>query len=664
MVREAERSCDEETIASLGVSPSTYARSLLDVLECKQRLHGAPALPGVRSVDVTRSRLERIMRLRHGSHASTPVWVWLLFFCCVAVLLPGGAWLSAQEEKSEGSPQKINSEKPNSTTEQLAPPAIGAWAESWQNESIDVGDLLNKLEAQHGDREVARGMLLSMIPQRSVNAINAEGHATMRMVPPFSIDSDDLHVFETREQIAIVKNGLEELRRCGFDSVQLRLKLLAIPAEQLDALGLIWEKALEPTSQVMARLDSMRPTQEMQAGSLPAAPAALHPVQPASAVGEAAQPVPVTIVEATSGAIALGGFKAKVRNQIENNQPLAGPVHSDLGIAGWLTVGSSSNTVTTHCAVIDTEKAIDISKLTESGEKQSVLSAPQITCSNGGCVQVVSYSPWSIKPQIASFDKPAPIQPLPQLGFSGFSLAAHPLIETKTDSSEKTNIDLSLICETREVTRLDKFIFEGRGVNDANGERTTSTVEQPNVELKKLAVRHKLQAGESLLISSREPLAPQSENKILVIVATCEVVPAGTIQTEHGQTLKSNVLRPEPTTDPLPILGVVTAGTEVKKLPAPSSGEILTAWRKAKAGDQGLAGLNESRIGIVENCIGDFADEKRFVPLIGDAILHHRLYKCDIFQIEYGDNSESRGAWLGSIVIDHSHFHMLDGNSN
>ena len=97
LVRESERSCDEETIASLGVSPSTYARSLLDVLECKQRLRVAPALPGVRSVDVTRSRLERIMRLGHGSHASTPVWVWLLFFCCVAVLLPGGVWLSAQE---------------------------------------------------------------------------------------------------------------------------------------------------------------------------------------------------------------------------------------------------------------------------------------------------------------------------------------------------------------------------------------------------------------------------------------------------------------------------------------------------------------------------------------------------------------------------------------
>ncbi len=657
MVREAERSCDEETIASLGISSSTYARSLLDVLECKQRLRGAPALPGVRSVDVTRSRLERIMRLGHGSHARSPVWIWLLFFSCVAVILPGGVWLNAQDGKATGTIQTVLPEELGSTKSLFVPPAAGAWAESWRSEAIDVGDLLDQLEAQHGDRDVARGMLLTMIPQRSIDAINAEGKATISAVPEFSIDGDDLHVFETPEQMAIIKNGLEELRRFGFDSVRLRLKLLTVSSEQLEALELKWEKASEPASEVMARLEAMRKQQEMSAGQLPAAPAAFHPVQPASAAGETPQPAPTTIVERIESEMTVEEFEAPVREQLEGNQPLAGYVRSDLGIESQLVIRGLSSPVTTYSAVVDTEIVADISKLIENGENDAVLITPQITCGNGAYFQVSSYSPWSVKPQVVSFDRPAQHLPLPELGFSGFSLAARPLIEKNSDSDGKDTIDLSLVCETREVTRLDKFTFEAEL---ADGEQPATFIEQPNVELKKLVVRQQLQAGDSLLISTRETLAPQSENKIWVIVATCEVVPAGATQNAGGQISNSSLRRPGPNTEPLPILGSMTSGVEVKKLPAPSAAEILAAWRNAKLDGPSLAGLDESRIRIVDNCIADFSDEQKFVPLIGQAILHHRLYKCSVYVVDESDKTETRATWLGSLVIDHHHFHVVD----
>lgn len=69
MNREAEKCCDEETIGSLKCEPGEYARSLISVLECKHLLRAAPLLPGVRPVDITAKRLERIMRLRHGCHS-------------------------------------------------------------------------------------------------------------------------------------------------------------------------------------------------------------------------------------------------------------------------------------------------------------------------------------------------------------------------------------------------------------------------------------------------------------------------------------------------------------------------------------------------------------------------------------------------------------------
>ncbi len=71
------------------------------------------------------------------------------------------------------------------------------------------------------------------------------------------------------------------------------------------------------------------------------------------------------------------------------------------------------------------------------------------------------YGPWSITPKIASFDRPAPIAPKPKLGFSGFSIAALPVIDSDVDGNAERSIDLSLIVDIREVTRLDTFTFAG-----------------------------------------------------------------------------------------------------------------------------------------------------------------------------------------------------------
>lgn len=97
LTRETERSCDEETISSLGCRPAEYARSLLDVLERKSEIVAAPLVPGVRPVDITWKRMERIMRIGHGSHHRTPRWVMALLLIGAALALPGARWLGAQE---------------------------------------------------------------------------------------------------------------------------------------------------------------------------------------------------------------------------------------------------------------------------------------------------------------------------------------------------------------------------------------------------------------------------------------------------------------------------------------------------------------------------------------------------------------------------------------
>ncbi|MBN1589080.1 MAG: hypothetical protein JW888_06165 [Pirellulales bacterium] len=74
--REAERCCDEAVVAELNLRPADYARCLLGVLERKHLLlEPVPAFPGVRPVEVTSQRMERIMRLGQGSRRRSPWWV-------------------------------------------------------------------------------------------------------------------------------------------------------------------------------------------------------------------------------------------------------------------------------------------------------------------------------------------------------------------------------------------------------------------------------------------------------------------------------------------------------------------------------------------------------------------------------------------------------------
>lgn len=94
---ESERSCDEETIARLECSPSDYAKCLLQVLEWKHQLVVVPALPGVRPMQVTKDRLERIMKMRHGCYKHNSKGRWLAMVAAVLLVAPGAEYGISQQ---------------------------------------------------------------------------------------------------------------------------------------------------------------------------------------------------------------------------------------------------------------------------------------------------------------------------------------------------------------------------------------------------------------------------------------------------------------------------------------------------------------------------------------------------------------------------------------
>ena len=114
-----ERCCDLEVLSESKVSPANYARSLVDVLELKQSLASVPAFPGMRPVDITTDRLERIMVLGKGCRAPG-VWRRRLFLLVMATtVLPGGAFVASAEERS--SSEKTTSQRDNRVVTRVYP---------------------------------------------------------------------------------------------------------------------------------------------------------------------------------------------------------------------------------------------------------------------------------------------------------------------------------------------------------------------------------------------------------------------------------------------------------------------------------------------------------------------------------------------------------------
>jgi beta-lactamase regulating signal transducer with metallopeptidase domain/S1-C subfamily serine protease len=178
--RVAEACCDEEVIAELGYDPGAYAQCLLEVLEMKTGLTPIPAFPGMRPVDVTRQRLERIMQLGQGCRKRTPWWCWAVLIVVAAATLPGAALVSHAQEELAPSGDK--------TRKHRAP------TESRPRESDDL-DAVATLELVFADDLSRRKLPAVIIGAEELSLIVTTGPAIAvpdRTAP--AIDAQFLHI--------------------------------------------------------------------------------------------------------------------------------------------------------------------------------------------------------------------------------------------------------------------------------------------------------------------------------------------------------------------------------------------------------------------------------------------------------------------------------------
>ncbi len=231
---EAERCCDEEVIAELGCKPARYARVLLDVLELKHVLKPVPVLPGVKPVEITSKRLERIMLLGQGCRKRTPWWCWLVMLLTAALTLPGAAFVAEAKDKSKRKERR---------EEQADPPANLSAA---RTETYKVGDVIQKIKTQfaHPDEAAARTELAATL-KLSVGEIwqeeewlSSEKHVG---TPSLSIKGNTLTVHHTPRVQAEIVEQLKLIREYGFQQIIVEARILTVSREVLENAVDSWE---------------------------------------------------------------------------------------------------------------------------------------------------------------------------------------------------------------------------------------------------------------------------------------------------------------------------------------------------------------------------------------------------------------------------------------
>jgi len=307
ITREAERCCDEEVIGELRCDPSRYARSLLGVLEWKRVLIPAPAVPGVRAVEITSRRLERIMTLGQGCRRRTPWWCWVTMLLVAAVVLPGSALQMTATEPDDAAhgakaTDKSADEKQSYPHPLAAPradaakPAPVTFPEE-RGGSFDhspsqndgkplqvrgMGDLLDTIEKQLGvDRAQAKRVLwLRLVnAQREVDkpqpaqaiiedAVNNAYERTDQPDGEPYWQGDTLVLSQYPPRRKRTEAAIAELRKFGFQSVEIEVRFVNGPLNAITDVSEAWTTLpMKSTSDAAAAFDSARALPTIAANS-------------------------------------------------------------------------------------------------------------------------------------------------------------------------------------------------------------------------------------------------------------------------------------------------------------------------------------------------------------------------------------------------------------
>ena len=690
--REAERCCDEEAIAELGCDPARYARSLLGVLERKQALRPIPAFPGVRPVEVTSKRLERIMSLGQGCRKRTPWTYWIVMLLVAAITLPGAAFVSAKDRRKR---KNKNAVELNGQENRIGRLKVRSNQTTVENNELVVrtyrlNELLNTVKKEFDlDANEARAFL--------VNHIKGSCASNWETEEKLAVDFDRGDDGELRPHYFAVSGGpttqwikksmvvrqtvgihdkiaehFETLRKFGFGQVTLEVKWVQADEKSLSKLDVQWSAGNAATLTDSDKANFLREFKSMNR-SLPSTNALPH-VRVESVVKQT-KPVRFAFLEASSA------FKLLVTIQ---EMPKASVLSAP-------TVTLFNGQTATICACTQRPFVVNLIPNDEGGitpeirvVEDGVTMRVRPIIRNDESVWLDSELSLSDIVSVDTFDWPsdklgkdAKVQ-VPKVSVTQLDTAVkiplgQSLVIGGLASPQEYGKSMMIVITPRVVPR-DDVLAQVKRKNDSNdsqeralqtgvgvngnagvvGDLKLARHEQPAVAQlprdAEIQLAELVEQFNSLLDNKRYAEAKVTTRRAIEIAPDSEATKAmfwkmkfvdriigGEPLDFALDDLRSSTPPPErdskvPHVQAI-LTGTVASDSDCKSHGPPSDREVLDAADKQSIGTIGLPYLpNRKRkdVRIVKEKIADYVDPPRFIPQVGSAQIHHAHYKCTV----------------------------------
>ncbi len=626
--REAERCCDEEVIAELGCSPARYARSLLGVLELKKTLKTAPAFPGVRPVEVTSNRLERIMKLGQGCRRRTPWWCWIVLVMAGAGMLPGAAFLAGEDQ----SPARILASPQGKHVASILPVPRNVPDEPLVTCVYEAADLIEKARLELGlDEEAAKkavkyhpGVFGGPTPVAELEEADSRSSGKGPRAAWFD---GKLIVCDTAARHDRISKALTALRKHGFGQVTIEARLVTGPEKVINAVGSNWTvmAAEVASNEKPTHEDPVDPTRAFRYFI------GMHELQDLPSPGKAAKQ------------------RAQGQTVIEKRLPVM-------------------------FAIMDDERASEVIEKLQGDAGVVTVSAPRVTTFNGqdALISSCSQRPFVVgvkdgKPQVRVVNE-------------GFMMRLCPILVKNAKIRLELFLTLSTIRDVETTT-----IPAGKG-------QPETTLQVPVVAKTQLDMNVLAQSGSTVVIGGLKMTDKKGKEESVLVMLRPTALPLERADVPSGRRLsgvgvnsdagvtgtiaidpKITAANPSsdektpaepPVTSPAP--RPIVAAHSCKGIEPPSDDEVLRALgEQRKVNGTWLQDANRKDIRIVKEKIADYMDPPRTYPLIGPAQLHHTHYKCSIYftetvRVGWPIPHETEKEAVEVVYIQTNHFHKLD----
>ena len=635
--REAERCCDEEVIGELGCDPKRYASSLLDVLELKRTLQPVPVFPGMKPVEVTSQRLERIMKLGQGCHKRTPRWCWAIMLLLAAAALPGAAFIVADEDTApkdfRNQPWRAKRADFVSDREAGSSSIVPATVHVPDGGTVLIGGT-NRFKAIPNSVVAYSSDVVLAKLQRQLDCDKSEALQTfgnllifqaqladtpLPLVDRIRVRDDSIHIAAPADEHQRLRAAVERMEKHGVAHLTIDVRFVSVSEQVVSRRIKDWE--LTPVDLGDERID---------------------------------------------------GQQQRLRSPFERPLPTEDSV--PIAKAGVTTTTNLSSVY----KIVDEDDATELLKDLQKDKRTRILATPKVMLFSGQSATVADsvQRPFVVGMKQIGGDKQG-FEPQIRVVESGTVLRVRPLLR----DGDKLWLDYEM-----QVTRLEEV--SERTVHVA-GRDEPVTLQVPTVFAAQIESAIAFDLGKTVIIGGLPAAAGKGKkNQLLVIMSVVRLGLLGenAVRIEEARTGKlmfgagvnsdagiigaidvderEAVHGGEHKTTP--ILGPLKSGGPVTAIDPPTDEEVLRAAERAENGPMtwpNKAGRFDGR--IVKEKIADYVDPVRFLPTLGPAQLHHAHYVCTIyfsvwedvsFPIPHKIEKEEKRV----VYIDHAHFHLVD----